>query len=135
MLIGQQNHGDDILQLYPSIDLIDKLEQSNHVIWTKKSKFQGVWERSEKTLVCHFSFRILNYPDEQRFITKNKYSIDLLKRQFMYLYQLIYCAECACPVYWMCLPENQIIQKIYVRKQNWEYLVYICDVCVHIKQH
>jgi hypothetical protein len=75
-------------------------------IWKQDSKFQGVSVRSAETEVCHFSFRIVKYPDEKKFVTKNKESLTTKEREFMQLYRLVYCVDCCIPVYWMCLSEN-----------------------------
>jgi hypothetical protein len=53
------------------ISLIDKFKDAPQ-IWNESSAFQGITTRSADTEVCHYSFRIMKYPDEKRFMTKNK---------------------------------------------------------------
>ena len=45
-LIGGENQGDDLNKLYPEIDIKSRINQKNHLVWTKKSKFQGVTEKN-----------------------------------------------------------------------------------------
>jgi hypothetical protein len=48
-LIGGENQGDDLEKLYPEVVLSKRIGQKDHIIWTKKSKFQGVTEKSAST--------------------------------------------------------------------------------------
>lgn len=65
----------------------------------------------------------------------------------MQLYRLVYCVDCAVPVYWVGLGERQRVERIRLNKSNRkeivpikkksgnsknnfeEYLVFRCDVC------
>ena len=115
------------LDLKPEpISLIDKFKDAP-AIWSESSTFQGVTTRSADTDVCHYSFRIIKYPDEKRFMTKNKQILSPKDREFMHLYRLVYCVDCCIPVYWMCLGENTPVQEAIIKKKP--YLVFKCDCC------
>ena len=56
------------------VDLkVEQIDLKKHLtkkkIWKPDSKFQGVTEESADTEVCQYSFRIMKYPDEERFIS------------------------------------------------------------------
>ena len=96
-------------------------------IWNEQSPFQGISEKSKSTDVCHFSFKVMQFPDEKRFQSHGKEKSEF--RESMLLYNLVYCVDCQVPVYWVCLPESTPVQQIQV--EGATYFVFRCDVCSH----
>lgn len=58
------------------------------------------------------TFRVQRYPDEKRFATRCQRWLTEKDRELMQLYRLVYCVDCAVPVYWMGLGERTRVERI-----------------------
>ena len=52
----------------------------------------------------------MKYPDEKRFMSKNRQALSEKDRDFILYYKLVYCVGCCIPVYWNCLGESVEVQ-------------------------
>jgi hypothetical protein len=98
-------------------------------IWKQDSHFKGAKQTADFQ-ICHYSYKLMHFPDERKFLTSNKLKLNLSeydKREFMHLYRLVYCVGCSIPVYWMCLGEDVPVQEVQIKKKK--YLVFECDCC------
>lgn len=80
-------------------------------------------------MVCHCSFRVVHYPDEQRFLGSSDQASD---EEFAQFYHLVYCVDCAVPVYRMCLGDAEKIQSVKI--EDTEYWVFRCQRCANDAQ-